>query len=486
MKHLAVLLAAGLVACESADVVSPPAGRSPLLDVAASYQAIEIGMSLPGHNSTTHGVNSSGVVLGIDRVNPPHYFTWTKSAGLTFPQTESGEPFSADAINDRGDIVGEAPLGGGLRMHWADGSWQEIPLPEPFEWVAGQAMNASGHVAGVYAEPNGGDFVTFTWSAEGGYKPIHRACQVVPFGMSDADEVVGYVRETCSDPQSVFSWSPTGGYRNLGTFGGISAVGAGVNVHGVIAATVTYADGHSDGILISSSSLAVTTLVNPLGGDRVSLAGINNRGEAVGAARPAGTGATQPVHWDASGVATVLETPLSSGTATAISSNGIVAGQVRGTDGRTHAQVWMPSILLDETPPVVAYTGSAGTYTVDQTVNITCTATDAGSGIASSTCADIVGPASAFAVGENTFTATAVDAAGNSAAATITFTVVADAAGLSNLVTEWVSNQGLANSLVSKLSRGSYGAFRNEVAAQSGKKIPADRAAVLLRLAAGL
>jgi hypothetical protein len=49
-----------------------------------------------------------------------------------------------------------------------------------------------------------------------------------------------------------------------------------------------------------------------------------------------------------------------------------------------------------------------------------------------------------------------------------------------------VSNGGVANSLVVKLSHGSYEAFRHEVAAQSGKKIPADKAAALLRLAAGL
>ena len=486
VKRFAVLLAAALVACESADdIASPVAGRGAHMDVAASYEAIDISTSLPGHNTITHAVNSSGVVLGIDRVNPPHYFTWSKSTGLTFPQTESGQPFSADAINDRGDILGEAPLGGGLRMHWANGTWQEIAVPAPFDWVAGQAINAQGHITGVYAEQGSGNLVTFMWSAEGGYTQIRSACDVVPFGISDADEVVGYVRETCGGPQNVFSWTPNGGFRNLGTFGGTSAFGAAVNIHGVIAATVTYADGHTDGILVSPS-LAVTTLPNPLGGTRVTVTDINDRGEAVGTVRPPVTGATQPTYWDPSQNPTILSTPLSSGTVARISSNGIITGQVRGTDSKTHAQVWMPAVLLDVTPPVVAYSGNAGTYTVDQAVNITCSATDAGSGIASSTCADIVGPASSFSAGENAFSATAVDLAGNTATGTVSFTVVVEAAGMSSLVTQWVASEGVANSLVSKLSKGNYGAFRNEVAAQSGKKIPADKAAILLRLAAGL
>ena len=125
LKRFAVLFAVALVACESADdIASPVAGRGAHLSVAPSYEAIDISTSLPLHTTITHAVNSSGVVLGIDRVNPPRYFIWSKSTGLTFPQTESGTPFSPDAINDRGDILGEAPLGGGLRMHWADGTWQ--------------------------------------------------------------------------------------------------------------------------------------------------------------------------------------------------------------------------------------------------------------------------------------------------------------------------------------------------------------------------
>jgi len=80
-------------------------------------------------------------------------------------------------------------------------------------------------------------------------------------------------------------------------------------------------------------------------------------------------------------------------------------------------------INIDKTPPVVTYAGNQGSYTRDQTVNITCTATDGLSGVESTTCADITGPAASFAPGLNTFSATATDKAGNTGTGSTSFTV---------------------------------------------------------------
>jgi predicted outer membrane repeat protein len=81
------------------------------------------------------------------------------------------------------------------------------------------------------------------------------------------------------------------------------------------------------------------------------------------------------------------------------------------------------SFLYDATTPSVSYSGNAGTYTVDQTINITCQASDNLSGIASSTCANISGPAYAFALGTTTRSASATDNAGNTGSGSTTFTV---------------------------------------------------------------
>ncbi len=137
----------------------------------------------------------------------------------------------------------------------------------------------------------------------------------------------------------------------------------------------------------------------------------------------------------------------------------------------------------DATKPVIGYSGNAGSYTVDESVAITCSASDAMSGLASNTCANIGGDAFTFAIGTNSRSASASDNAGNSNTASTSFTVAVTSGSLCSLVQRWVSNAGVANSMCVKLRQGSYGAFRNELSAQGGKKfLSAEHAAILLRL----
>lgn len=166
--------------------------------------------------------------------------------------------------------------------------------------------------------------------------------------------------------------------------------------------------------------------------------------------------------------------------------------QCTETTGAGRSRTGTVSVKRDATAPTIAYAGNVGTYTVDQTVAITCTASDAMSGIASSTCANITGDAYRFALGTNSYSATAKDNAGNAAQASTSFDVQVTAASLSNLTQRWVTNAGVANSLCSKLAAAAAGnagalqAYIQEVQAQSGKKIPADEAAILLQLAGAL
>jgi CSLREA domain-containing protein len=81
------------------------------------------------------------------------------------------------------------------------------------------------------------------------------------------------------------------------------------------------------------------------------------------------------------------------------------------------------TLAIDKTPPTVTYTGNAGTYTPDQTVNITCSAADNLSGVASTTCVNISGLASSFGLGPHTFSATATDKAGSLESGSTSFTV---------------------------------------------------------------
>ena len=81
------------------------------------------------------------------------------------------------------------------------------------------------------------------------------------------------------------------------------------------------------------------------------------------------------------------------------------------------------TLLRDATAPVVTYSGNLGSYNMTDTIAITCAATDATSGVASDTCADITGSAQSFGPGVQTFSATATDNAGNVGSGTTSFTV---------------------------------------------------------------
>ena len=83
----------------------------------------------------------------------------------------------------------------------------------------------------------------------------------------------------------------------------------------------------------------------------------------------------------------------------------------------------------------MTYSANAKTYTVDQQVAITCAAADEprGSGIASTTCADIIGPAADFGLGVHDFSATATDYAGNTGEASGSFAVTVTPSSLCTL-----------------------------------------------------
>lgn len=184
-----------------------------------------------------------------------------------------------------------------------------------------------------------------------------------------------------------------------------------------------------------------------------------------------------------------------------ISTEGITAVYFAATDKSGNAETEKSMmVMLDKTPPLVSYSGNAGTYSIDQQVKITCSATDFLSGIESSTCKDIQGPALSFVLGENQFSASAMDKAGNVGAGSVRFTVKVSYDGLMALTLQMVSKEGISKSLCAKLDAakaaekrgnltakaGSLNAYANEVQAQTGKTLSAEQAALLLRLAAAL
>jgi hypothetical protein len=102
------------------------------------------------------------------------------------------------------------------------------------------------------------------------------------------------------------------------------------------------------------------------------------------------------------------------------------------------------TVKLDKTPSTITFSGNSGTYSILGTVSITCSTSDNLSGVASSTCQSISGPAYNFTPDTNSFSATATDNAGNTVTGTTTFTLRVTYADLCELSKQFVSNVGVA------------------------------------------
>jgi hypothetical protein len=141
--------------------------------------------------------------------------------------------------------------------------------------------------------------------------------------------------------------------------------------------------------------------------------------------------------------------------------------------------------VRDTTAPVLRLVGNAGSYDVDATVSISCTASDA---VSAPTCSppSVRAAASSFGAGPHTVAFRATDAAGNTGTAIATFEVKPTVAGMINLTTALVTKDQLASSLEAKLRSGSFQAYRQQLRAQTGKGITQADADLLAELSNAL
>lgn len=160
------------------------------------------------------------------------------------------------------------------------------------------------------------------------------------------------------------------------------------------------------------------------------------------------------------------------------------------------SESFQQKIILDTIAPVIEFTGNKGTYSVDESIKISCNIIDELSGIASKECKNVEGPAYKFELGVNKITARATDKAGNTANTEIQFTVTVDFDGLGGLTEDFVTKEGMAASLVKKLqsakesaAKGNHqalnhqlNAYENQLIAQSGKAISEENTNLLINL----
>ena len=164
------------------------------------------------------------------------------------------------------------------------------------------------------------------------------------------------------------------------------------------------------------------------------------------------------IHWTCSDPA-LVDSHSGSGVATCpsdsiISTEGTgltASGTATDNAGNSTTVSSSPAVNIDKTAPTITYTGNQGTYTVDETVDITCSATDNLSGIDTTDCQDIIGPANSFNLGHNSFSSTATDKAGNVGTGTVEFDVGVTPDSLIALTQQFASNKFVAYLLTAPL-----------------------------------
>ncbi len=131
-----------------------------------------------------------------------------------------------------------------------------------------------------------------------------------------------------------------------------------------------------------------------------------------------------------------VDTAASSLDDDALTASGTATGECVDLAGNTASASYIAQ--LDAVAPSVVFAGNAGSYGILATVSITCTAGDALSGLASSTCPTASGPGWSFGAGAHTLSAQATDKADNLTTASTTFTVTVAPNDLSKLTTQFV------------------------------------------------
>jgi hypothetical protein len=219
---------------------------------------------------------------------------------------------------------------------------------------------------------------------------------------------------------------------------------------------------------------ATTATLNPV----PNFSGWNNANVSVSlnAVDVSGGPGIQSVSYAATGAQTIAPTTQPGAAVNvAISAEGQTVLQFYATNnGGVSEAPHSVTISLDKTLPTITYSGNHGVYGVLDTVDISCTAADSLSGLLSTTCADISGPAYQFALTGNTYSATATDFAGNVAQASTSFQIRVTYADLCTLTRQFIASSGappdqaalLGQSLCAQLSAAQQAAAKGNAAAK--------------------
>ena len=359
------------------------------------------------------------------------------------------------AINDLGEVVGLSSIAGDLVQRpflWINGSMQELDLLPGHTSGHARAINNRQQVVGMSIPPGifgffdsravlweNGSVIDLNTPATAGAGVVLAAA----LGINDAGQIVGYGFKP-GLVQFAFLWD-RGVVTELETLGGGNAAAASINSFGQIAGLAATSGGVSHAVTWTNG------VIKDLGGGGGGSAGfnvanaLNDFGEAAGSWVTAG--GVIPMFWDAAGTPVPLPMIGTDGSAFDINNIRQIAGTSSGA-----AVVWQEGAALD----------------LDNLASV-----PAGGSLAAATAINNVGQVVGWTDALRGFLVQ------------LPVPAAAVAAAIGSLVTD----AGTQVSLLAKIN-GATGspiaecnalrAAANEIAAQSGRKIPADIAAQLL------
>jgi probable HAF family extracellular repeat protein len=221
--------------------------------------------TLGGNESEANAVNNRGQVAGealntipdpytsnfnnfyISGATQVHAFRWTRSRGMQDLGTLGGTDSAAFSINDRGQIAGISFTN--TTVNPATG----VPTLDPFLWENGTMLDL-GTLGGTFG---------------------------VAFALNNGGQVVGY-SDLLGDNSGVhpFVWDRKAGMQDLGTLGGSTGVGAFINDAGDVVGGDSRADGSAGSFLWRHGVMTDLGNVGTYPGSQA--LGINSRRQIVG------------------------------------------------------------------------------------------------------------------------------------------------------------------------------------------------------------
>lgn len=262
-------------------------------------------------------VRALSIVAVLAALTSPHGVMAQGPGPVTDLGTLGGTQTQPLGINDLGDVVGSSFLAGDTVSRpflWSGGVMQQLPLLPGDTSGSARAINNLGQIVGISVSravrwDNGvvTDLNTAA-TAAAGWVQLRAA-----LGINDAGQIVGYGQRTGSPLTTLRAFLLTNGViTDLGTLGGGSATGWGINNAGQVVGQstidATNANGHAyswtNGVMTDLGGLDLGGVLGALNIAR----SINDFGEAAGSWRSGATG-TVPLFWDAAGTPTVLPGP---------------------------------------------------------------------------------------------------------------------------------------------------------------------------------